>query len=546
MKELTMKKFLIVLFCLLVVLPGIMFAQEINDSLLWIPKTTVTPVVDGQMEDIWKIVPEILTRYVALESQVGPADDWYDLFVTMRVMHDDANIYLFVSLQDEVIATTDPRVYRNDAVEFYFDGDNSKTPLDYDGVNDVQIMFGVDGATLIGTGESSSWGFSLDNTEHAEVLTQSGVDDDDAGWSLEVKIPKADLLLESEFGFDIQIDDNDGAGRETVYRWWGLDNQSWRYADRFGTAQLIDREISETLDIAAVKSTPLIDGEMSEGEWDSVTVISGNTYDGTMSFYDVWDWTDLRLKTHLARDNDNIYIFAEVRDDILDTDADKVSLFFDGNNSKSSGSYDGVDDVELGFILGKSAPEDIAISYGGASDWGVSTAGIEYITTEKDSFWTLEAKVPLSNLSISSAEFGFEVQVYDPDNDVDKMVRWWGDSTDVATDASLFGTAILRPTDPSSIHFESPAPLKSFVLTQNYPNPFNPGTKIQYTIPTQNIVKLTVYNLLGKEIATLVNEKQSAGSHTVTFNGSNLTSGIYFYRLESGSQALVKKMTLLK
>jgi len=541
-----MKKNLILIFCFLVLFPGIMFAQEINDSLLWVPKTTVAPVIDGQLDDIWKIVPEILAVAYAIppESDMLP-DDWYDLFATIRFMHDEANIYLFVSMQDEVINPGTP-VYRGDAIELYLDGDNSKTPMDYDGVNDIQIMFGPEGATYLGWGEGSSWGFSFDNTEHAEVLTQVGVGEDDAGWDVEVKIPKADLFIESEIGFDIQIDDNDGVDRETVYRWWGITRYSWRYADEFGTAQLIDRAISETLDIAAAKTIPVIDGEMSEGEWDSVTVVTGNAYDGEMSYWDVWDWTDLRLTTYLARDIDNLYIFAEVRDDILDTDADKVSLFFDGNNSKSTGSYDGVDDVELGFILGKSAPEDIAISYGGANDWGFSTAGISYATAAKDSFWTLEASIPLSNLSISTSEFGLEVQAFDPDNGVDKNLRWWGTSSDVETDASLFGTAILNPADPASIEFESRTQMTSFKLAQNYPNPFNPSTTINYTIQKKGTVKLTVYNLLGKVVATLIDESKSAGSHTVTFDGSELTSGIYFYRLESGSQVQVKKMTLLK
>jgi len=90
-----------------------------------------------------------------------------------------------------------------------------------------------------------------------------------------------------------------------------------------------------------------------------------------------------------------------------------------------------------------------------------------------------------------------------------------------------------------------------FSLEQNYPNPFNPSTTIKYSIPTDvrgemQEVSLMVYDVLGKEVATLVNTKQSAGSYEVEFNASKLTSGVYFYRLTSGSFVEVKKMMMIK
>ncbi|MBK8983252.1 MAG: T9SS type A sorting domain-containing protein [Ignavibacteria bacterium] len=86
-----------------------------------------------------------------------------------------------------------------------------------------------------------------------------------------------------------------------------------------------------------------------------------------------------------------------------------------------------------------------------------------------------------------------------------------------------------------------------YSLSQNYPNPFNPVTVIHYSIPSGgNKVKLSVYNNLGKEIQTLVNEKQHAGSYSVNFNGEGLPSGIYFYRLEAGDFSETKRMILIK
>lgn len=85
-----------------------------------------------------------------------------------------------------------------------------------------------------------------------------------------------------------------------------------------------------------------------------------------------------------------------------------------------------------------------------------------------------------------------------------------------------------------------------YSLNQNYPNPFNPSTKIDFTLAQSGMVKLAVYNLLGQQVQTLVNEVRGAGSHSVSFNASNLTSGIYFYKLETPDFSKTMKMILNK
>ncbi len=87
---------------------------------------------------------------------------------------------------------------------------------------------------------------------------------------------------------------------------------------------------------------------------------------------------------------------------------------------------------------------------------------------------------------------------------------------------------------------------KVFALQQNYPNPFNPTTKIAFSIPSQVKVELTVYNILGQKVATLVNETMSAGSHETSFDASRLASGMYIYRITAGQFTSAKKMLLLK
>jgi hypothetical protein len=85
-----------------------------------------------------------------------------------------------------------------------------------------------------------------------------------------------------------------------------------------------------------------------------------------------------------------------------------------------------------------------------------------------------------------------------------------------------------------------------FELFQNYPNPFNPTTKIEYQLPTDGLVNLKVYNLLGEEVATIVNEQQEAGYKSIVWNAGSVSSGVYIYRLQCGHYSAPKKMVVVK
>ena len=87
---------------------------------------------------------------------------------------------------------------------------------------------------------------------------------------------------------------------------------------------------------------------------------------------------------------------------------------------------------------------------------------------------------------------------------------------------------------------------REYILTQNYPNPFNPATRISFSLPNGSFVKLSVYNILGQQIEVLVNGFRNAGTYELIWDASNLPSGVYIYRLETGSNVISKKMMLLK
>ena len=106
---------------------------------------------------------------------------------------------------------------------------------------------------------------------------------------------------------------------------------------------------------------------------------------------------------------------------------------------------------------------------------------------------------------------------------------------------NFFGTQL--PVSVEKLEDLLPA---QYELEQNYPNPFNPSTKIRFTIPEAGLVSMKVYNLLGQEVAILVNEEQAVGVYEVTFDATQLPSGIYFYSINAGDFSATKKMILLK
>jgi hypothetical protein len=123
----------------------------------------------------------------------------------------------------------------------------------------------------------------------------------------------------------------------------------------------------------------------------------------------------------------------------------------------------------------------------------------------------------------------------------------------VPSDTVQSETGIINNTGPVSWTDRLPNDVKigetlpdNYILNQNYPNPFNPTTNIEYSIPSESFVELKVYDILGNEVATLVNEQRSAGVYRADFNATNLPSGMYFARLKANEFIKVVKMTLLK
>jgi len=157
---------------------------------------------------------------------------------------------------------------------------------------------------------------------------------------------------------------------------------------------------------------------------------------------------------------------------------------------------------------------------------------ISYSISNSNGQFVMEGLEP-GNYRIIGDKFGFNLDQY------------FNVTLDYNTNFSQNLSITLTPDGVTSAEGNT-ALVKEFVLNQNYPNPFNPTTSIQYALSSRQFVTLKVYNLLGKEVATLVNETKPAGTYNLKFDAANLTSGVYFYKLQAGSFVETKKMIVLK
>ena len=178
---------------------------------------------------------------------------------------------------------------------------------------------------------------------------------------------------------------------------------------------------------------------------------------------------------------------------------------------------------------------------GGASDSDTdpNISSIEVYDPDTDTWTIVGEMVTVRRMFSASVVYG---NIYT----IGGITDGWSNRANASAKVEVFNPGI-NITDISEINTE----IKEFSLHQNYPNPFNPTTTIKYSIPKQSCVTLIVYNILGKEITTLVNEEKSSGNYQVKFsayggNAADLPSGVYFYRIQAGSFNQVRKMILIK
>ena len=147
---------------------------------------------------------------------------------------------------------------------------------------------------------------------------------------------------------------------------------------------------------------------------------------------------------------------------------------------------------------------------------------------------------------LGSSSSGQDYTYYD--FELENGITYWYKIEDVSLNGvkSQHGPVFVNPYSSSALSRESLFPPTEFYLAQNYPNPFNPNTRIEYHLPVASRVQLQIYDALGNKISEMIDEWQESGKYFITFNGSELASGVYFYQLKANKNIQIQKMILLR
>jgi len=293
-----------------------------------------------------------------------------------------------------------------------------------------------------------------------------------------------------------------------------------------------------------------------------------------------WDInsTDLNFKAYVVMDAENMYVGMEVVDDYpygngqvwagdgFDMfgglyDVSTLTSLWRGNDCQRGGDLGG------GYRMGPAINQADIFQIGGWEPWPAE--GLDYQQEIFDDGYIVEFKIPFAAMNDQfNAQFSpasgmllpLKFDINDNDSSVAGNYRTlqchWGDvpgNFQGWQRAEAWGAPIILTDTPLPTSVESPeVPIaRTFSLSQNYPNPFNPGTTLNYQLPHTSDVTIVVYDLLGKEIRTLVDEKKQAGSYRVKWDGTNNTghqvsSGIYFCKMITPDFTKIQKMMLLK
>ena len=320
------------------------------------------------------------------------------------------------------------------------------------------------------------------------------------------------------------------------------------------------------------KATPNFTADANLTEWNSIAPFSiavstgseiapNGTIDGD---------NDCSAKGYIAMDNDNLYVAFDVTDDVVNSDStlannwenDAVDLFiglYDSKAKTHSGLASGANaDYHFRFASNRILIDNA----GGATVYYNNTPNYIWKKNTLTAGYKIEAKIPFARLSTvvsgngtfvpaSGMTIPIDIEIMDRDNlttsdyrdcklcystmnkdlSYQDMWRWtytWYDATTLGVQKNPTSAVV------------------SYDLSQNFPNPFNPTTEIHFSLAKAGYTNLTVYDVLGREVATLVDGFQAVGNHTITFNASHFASGMYLYRIQSGSYIAVKKMLLMK
>ena len=282
-----------------------------------------------------------------------------------------------------------------------------------------------------------------------------------------------------------------------------------------------------------------IDGNFSD--WENVQPVfydpKGDTehrnwyrYDNKETYVNYTGRNDI-IESRVAYDTAKMYFYVKTDTALTPyTDKNWMLLFINADMNKATG-WEGYDYV-VNLNVKSDLVTTLAAWHGQDSSWN-EIANLQYSYKGNQ----IEIRVPRNLINQTAQDISFYFHWADNIQKLNDITEFFIDG-DSAPDRrfNYHFTTIQIPTSVT----------ESLSLSQNYPNPFNPTTVIKYSVPTSGYVTLKIYNLMGQEVAALVNGQLMAGSYKTNFDASKLSSGVYFYKLNAGGFMMTKKMMLLK
>ena len=312
-------------------------------------------------------------------------------------------------------------------------------------------------------------------------------------------------------------------------------------------------------------NAPTFTADGNLGEWSGVTPIhiapSGGGYIVTNTIID--SDNNLSLDAYLAVDNTYLYVALDVEDDVISNS--QTTTYLNDSPDLFLGLYNWHGAPHTSYRRGAEPDYHFRFSFDRALIDGL-TGGDSLLVPGPDYYWgekfpsgyTVEARIPWTLLATRFSDNlfvpveGYRIPIDFSINDADASGTREGILTysPINEDQSWNNVSLWLYTWIGNTWLDVEGDKNNLVNTyslfQNYPNPFNPSTMINYSLEKPGMVTLKVYDVLGRFVTSLVNEQQNAGLHTVNFNAANLSSGIYFYQLNSGEFSSSRKMILVK
>lgn len=314
------------------------------------------------------------------------------------------------------------------------------------------------------------------------------------------------------------------------------------------------------------------DGNLNE--WSAITPITLQLSNATAFLAtpesEVKNDADLSVKAYLAIDKQYLYVAFDVDDDVVNPDV-KTETYLNDSPDLFIGLYDAHGLPHTGYGRGKTPDYHFRFNKAALRNDSPNSAVAKLLEPGANYYWDIkfpagyivEAKIPLADLMNKRdaaadaldqiyVKEGFRIPIDFSINDNDSgnrdaIMTYSNENKDQSwADVSRWTNTWLGDKWEAITSTEESAVPVKYSLDQNYPNPFNPTTTLKYSIMKPGFVSLKVYDVLGREVANLVNEFQNSGAYNVSFDASRLSSGVYVYTINAGEFVQSKKMLLIK